>query len=259
MWVRWIFNCPTWSLRIDKTKYDLKEDKFTHFDTFLQIADYKIFYLPYFSHYGAKAPRKRGFLTPSIEFTIGGNQGIVVPYYVPINSSSDIILKPKIFLNENFEFLETFQLDTSIESKGPSGNTYVSINNIKNENNDHINTPFSLETKKIIDKKKIVSASGLFTNSISTTRSINEESVTFEEIYLRFENFDFFIKDDYFVTELASIESFDSTNFNYIPISPSLNYTNSINLNKYFLTNEFDFTILKRNVSTFTNLSESFK
>ena len=28
------FNCPTWSLRIDKTEYDIKKDKFTHFDTF---------------------------------------------------------------------------------------------------------------------------------------------------------------------------------------------------------------------------------
>ena len=36
----------------------------------LQIADYKLFYLPYFSHYGVKAPRQRGFLTPSIEFEI---------------------------------------------------------------------------------------------------------------------------------------------------------------------------------------------
>ena len=69
------FNCPTWSLRIDKTKYEIKQDKFTHFDTFLQIADYKVFYLPYFTHYGAKAPRKKGFLTPTIEFTVGGDQG----------------------------------------------------------------------------------------------------------------------------------------------------------------------------------------
>ena len=56
------FNCPTWSLRIDETVYDIEEDKFTHFDTFLQIADYKVFYLPYFTHYGAKAPRKEDFL-----------------------------------------------------------------------------------------------------------------------------------------------------------------------------------------------------
>ena len=41
------FNCPTWSLRIDETKYDIERDKYVHYDTFLQIADYKLFYLPY--------------------------------------------------------------------------------------------------------------------------------------------------------------------------------------------------------------------
>ena len=76
------FNCPTWSLRIDKTRYEIDDDKFTHFDTFLQIADYKVFYLPYFSHYGKK-PRKKGFLTPTFEFEIGGHQGIKTPYYIP--------------------------------------------------------------------------------------------------------------------------------------------------------------------------------
>ena len=75
------FNCPTWSLRIDKTEYDIKRDKFVHFDTFLQIADYKLFYIPYLSHYGSKAPRQKGFLTPSIQFTIGSNTGIKTPYY----------------------------------------------------------------------------------------------------------------------------------------------------------------------------------
>ena len=42
---------------------------------FLQIADYKVWYLPYFSHYGTKAPRQKGFLTPTIEFDINGDSG----------------------------------------------------------------------------------------------------------------------------------------------------------------------------------------
>ena len=98
------FNCPTWSLRIDETIYDIEEDKFTHFDTFLQIADYKVFYLPYFTHYGAKAPRKRGFLTPTMEFTVGGSQGIKTPYYIPINQSTDILITPKIYIGHSFDF-----------------------------------------------------------------------------------------------------------------------------------------------------------
>ena len=72
----------------------------------------------------------------------------------------------------------------------------------------------------------IISASGLFTNSISTTRSINEEPITFEDIYLRSENYNFFTKDDYLKTELSSVESFESNDLNSIPISPSLSYLN---------------------------------
>ena len=60
MWVNGYFGCPTWSLRIDKTKYIIDDDKFVHFDSFLQIADYKIFYIPYFTHC-TKAPRQRDF------------------------------------------------------------------------------------------------------------------------------------------------------------------------------------------------------
>ena len=41
------FNCPTWSIKVPKTVYYVEEDKFVHYDSFLQVADYKIFYTPY--------------------------------------------------------------------------------------------------------------------------------------------------------------------------------------------------------------------
>jgi lipopolysaccharide assembly outer membrane protein LptD (OstA) len=253
------FNCPTWSLRIDKTKYNIEEDKFTHFDTFLQIADYKVFYLPYFSHYGIKAPRKKGFLTPSIQFTIGENQGIVTPYYLPIDQDTDILFKPIISLNQNLEFSETFELSTDITNKSSGGDTSISIDNIKNENIDDINTTLKIKTKQVINKNMIFTASGLFTNSISTTRSNNEEPVTFEDIYLRFENYNIIGENDFLKTELSSVESFEATNLNSIPIVPSLKYTNFVNFKDYSIINDLDFTILKRDESTIENPSESFK
>jgi len=253
------FNCPTWSLRIDKTKYDIEQDKFTHFDTFLQIADYKVFYLPYFSHYGAKAPRKKGFLTPTIEFTVGSNQAVITPYYFPLNKNTDILFKPKIFLNENLELTEKFQLYTLLENKNANGNTLLSMDNIKNEGSDDIINSFKIDTKQVINKNSIFSASGLFTNSISTTRSINEDPITFENKYLRFENYNFFIKDDYLKTELSSIESFESSNLNSIPILPSISYMNSLNFKNYSSINELDFIILKRDESSNSNPSESLK
>ena len=253
------FNCPTWSLRIDKTEYNIEEDKFTHFDTFLQIADYKVFYLPYFSHYGAKAPRKKGFLTPTIQFTIGGNQGIITPYYLPINQNTDILFKPTISFNQNFEFSETFQLSTDVTNKSSGGDTSISIDNIKNENSDDINTSIKINTKQVVNKKMIFSASGLFTNSISTTRANNEEPLTFEDIYLRFENYNIISENDILKTELSSVESFEAINLNSIPIVPSLKYTNFINFKDYSIINDLDFTILKRDESTIESPSESFK
>jgi LPS-assembly protein len=253
------FNCPTWSLRIDKTEYNIKQDKFTHFDTFLQIADYKIFYLPYLSHYGAKAPRKKGFLTPTLQFTVGGDQGVIIPYYFPINPSTDILFKPKITLNENFEILEKYQLNTLIKNKRSGGATTISIDNIKNANDININNSIRIDTKQVISKNNVISASGLFTNSISTTRSINEEPTTFEDIFLRSENYDILNNNDYFKIELSSVESFESTDLNAIPISPSLNYYNNIHFKNYSLTNLLDFTILKRNESAVNIPSESFK
>ena len=253
------FNCPTWSLRIDKTEYDIKQDKFTHFDSFLQIADYKVFYLPYFTHYGAKAPRKKGFLTPSIEFIVGSNQAVITPYYFPLNQNTDILLKPKIFLNQNLELTEKFQLNTLLENKNGNGNTLFSMDNIKNEGSGDIITSFKIDTKQVIDRNIIFSASGLFTNSISTTRSINEDPITFEDIYLRLENYNFFTRDDYLKTELSSVESFESSNLNSIPISPSISYLSSLNFKNYSSINELDFIILKRDESSNSNPSESFK
>ena len=253
------FDCPTWSLRIDETHYEIEKDKFTHFDSFLQIADYKIFYLPYFTHYGVKADRQKGFLTPSIEYSIGGDLGIIFPYYIPLNESSDITFNPKIYLNENLEFSEKYELNSVIRNKSAGGDTAIVIDNIKNSGNSNLNSSLKFETKQILDIDKVLSARGLFTNSISATRSINNEPITFEDIYLRFENYNIISENDYFKTEISSVESFETINNRDIPISPNISYLNKANIKNGFLINGFDFTILKSDESTNLKPSESLK
>ena len=66
-------------------------------------------------------------------------------------------------------------------------------------------------------------------------------------------------ENDYLKIELSSVESFESKNLNSIPISPSIKYFNSIDLKNYILMNELDFTILKRNESSVSIPSESYK
>ena len=244
------FGCPTWSMRIDKTKYNVSRDKFVHYDSFLQIADYKIFYLPYFSHYGAKAPRQRGFLTPTIEFAIGGNFGVYTPYYLPIRNSTDIKFTPKFIFSQNFDFTNNYELNTTLNHKLSGGNLSFVMDNVKNKDIDDINNTIRVNLKQVLDEEKVLSLSGILTNSISTTRSQNEVPVKFEDMYLRLDNYNFAIDNDYIRTEISTVESFDSTNVSFIPFSPHINYYNSLYFYKGISNiNEIDFRIIKRNQS----------
>ncbi len=252
------FGCPTWSLRIDKTKYDVNKDKFVHYDSFLQIADYKIFYLPYFSHYGSKAPRQRGFLTPTIEFAIGGNSGVYVPYYLPIKETTDIKFTPKFIFSDDLNFISNYHLNTILNHKLSGGELTFDMDNVKIQNRDDINNTIRINSKQVLDRNKILSLNGVLTNSISTTRSQNEYPIRFENIYLRLDNYDLAIKNDYLRTEITTVESFDSTNVSLIPFSPHLNYYNTFKLsNNLTNKNEIDFRIIKRNKSQIGTPSEN--
>ena len=244
------FGCPTWSMRIDKTKYNVKEDKFVHYDSFLQIADYKVFYLPYFSHFGSKAPRQRGFLTPTIEFEIGGNSGVYTPYYLPIGERTDIKFTPKFTFSEGLDFINNYKFNTKLNHKLSGGNFSFDMDNVKNKGINDINNTARVNLKQVLEKDKILSLNGVLTNSISTSRSQNEVPIKFEDIYLRLDNYNFASKNDYLRAEVTTVEAFDSTNVSFIPFSPHLNYYNILKLNNNFTNiNELDFRIIKRDKS----------
>ncbi len=252
------FNCPTWSLRIDKTKYRIEDDKFTHFDTFLQIADYKVFYLPYFSHYGSKAPRKRGFLTPTIEFSIGSDTSLITPYYLPIGDQNEIIFRPKITLDSNFNNTNNFNLNTSIRHKNAGGNISLGINTKKIKNNNNIYNSANIEGRQILDKKSILSFGGMITNSVSTTRSINEEPIKFQDIFIRYDRYNNINNSDYLRTEIATVGAFDATNTSHIPLAPSVKYSNQkLIKNNFALKNIIDLTTLNREESNNDKPSEN--
>ena len=252
------FNCPTWSLRIDETRYDIDKDKFNHYDTFLQIADYKVFYLPYFSHYGVKAPRKKGFLTPSFEYNINGDIGLITPYYLPINQSNDIVFMPKLILDGNLSFFNQYEFNTVINSKNSEGEILLDITNKKLENNSNTYSSVKLKANQTLNKKNILSYEALITNSVSTTRSINDDSETFEDIFVRLDSYDIFYKTDNLRAEISTIEALDNTNSGFIPLSPSIKYTNQkLTKNNLTFTNKIYVLNLKRNESSLDKPSEN--
>ena len=254
------FNCPTWSLRIDKTKYDIVNDKFNHYDTFLQIADYKVFYLPYFSHYGSKAPRKKGFLTPTLEFAIGGNAetGVVTPYYLPINQSTDILFKPKLFLDTNFEIVEKFIINTSVNSKRSGGNISLDLYNERKVNKD-IYSSANLSAKQKINKSNILSFKALVTNSISTTRSINDEPVNFEDIFIALDSYNVLKENDFLKSEISYVAALDTTDSNLIPVTPSIRYMDIHYPSENFsMVNNYNIGILNRANSSTEKPSDNY-
>ena len=252
------FNCPTWSLRIDETRYDIKKDKFNHYDTFIQIADTKVFYLPYFSHYGAKAPRQKGFITPTLEYSIGGDLGVITPYYLPLNIDSDIVFKPTIFFDNNIGNFNSYKLNTLINHKNSGGDITIDIYNEKLKTKSDIYSSVKFNSKQVIDKNNVLTYQALITNSVSATRSNNDVPTTFEDIFIKVDSYDVFYNSDYLRSEISTVEALDSTNDGLIPLTPSLKYVSQkLIKNNYVITNRIDFTRLNRNDSAINKPSEN--
>ena len=252
------FNCPTWSLRIDETKYEIDKDKFTHYDSFLQIADYKVWYLPYFSHYGAKAPRQKGFLTPTLEFNLNGDTGLITPYYLPLNQSSDIIFKPKIIFDGNSNLLNKYTLNTLFNYKNSEGDLYIDMYNEKLNDNSNTYSSAKFKSKQVLNKNSILSFEALVTNSVSTTRSVNDEPSSFEDIFIKLDNYNLIYDNDFLRTEISTVEALDKTNSGLVPLSPSIKYSNQILTNNNLtFSNEINLLNLKRNESSVGKPSDS--
>ncbi len=252
------FNCPTWSLRIDETRYDINRDKFNHYDTFIQIADTKVFYLPYFSHYGAKAPRQKGFLTPTLQFSIGGDLGIITPYYLPLNIDSDIIFKPTLNFDSNFGSFNSYKLNTQINRKNSGGNITIDILNEKLKTKSDLYSSVKFKSKQVINKNNTLTYQALITNSVSTTRSNNDIPTTFEDIFIRIDSYDVFYDSDYLISEISTVEALDSTEDGLIPLTPSVKYeSQKLFKNNYVITNSIDLARLNRNESAVNKPSEN--
>jgi len=255
------FNCPTWSLKIKKTNYDIKKDKFTHFNSFLQIADKKIFYLPYFTHYGAKAPRQSGFLTPSVGFNfIGSDTSFKLPYYLPLNISTDLTISPILYFNiGNNELIDAYDINTLLKNKNSMGNINLDLFTEKNKNQNNVNNSFKINGKQTVNKFNILEFSSLLTNSISSARSINDDQLPFESAYIKLSSFDILTNDDLLISSINTVTSFDNINNELVPIElPSLRYSNNLKLtNNVTNYNNIELSYLKRERSDSISASEN--
>ena len=68
-------------------------------------------------------------------------------------------------------------------------------------------TVLRFNSKQVLNKNNILSYEALITNSISTTRSINESPNTFEDIFIRLDSYELFDDSDYLRSELSTVEA----------------------------------------------------
>ena len=153
-------------------------------------------------------------------------------------------------MDNDFDYIDKFTLNTTIKHKSVGGDIFVDLYNEKLENNKKTYTSLKFNSKQVLNKQNFLSYEALITNSVSTTRSINESPSTFEDIFIRLDSYDIFFESDYMRSELSTVEALDNTNSGLIPLAPSIKYSSQklLNNNRTF-TNDLSIINLKRNES----------
>tara|TARA_B100000579_G_C22830416_1_gene855582 strand:- start:42 stop:2234 length:2193 start_codon:yes stop_codon:yes gene_type:complete len=251
------FNCPTWSLIVSETSYDQNTDQYKHYDTFLQIADIKLFYLPYFSHYGQKAPRKSGFLTPSFNIlNLENNElNITTPYYIPLNDQADVTITPTINLlkTNKFSNLLTYGLISS------SGDTSISISTSYDETKSEGKTLYNtieMSDKSVIDKNSHLDTKLIFTNNLSQFNDNRDETNPFEEMYINYNKYNTFYENDFTKISLNAVTAFNVEDQSTTPNSiPELKYYNFVSPaffgKNIYLKNQINISNIYRNTALY--------
>ena len=247
------FDCPTWSLKVKKTKYNIEDDYFEHFSTFVQVADKKIFYLPYVSHYGSKAPRQKGFLTPTAQITndnFGAN--LTTPYYLPINESTDIKVTPTFYLGQNIT--KYFENNIEYRHRLNEGDVDISFNNYydsRTVNQINKGYSFAVVTQLNLNNNNNINVNLNYTSNISKYKSKNDTKAASLNSDITLNTYNALKNNDLFITKISGSKALDGTLNTSNPYElPSFKYFNYMNFkNNLILNNEIKLDLISRNTS----------
>jgi LPS-assembly protein len=95
---------PLWQLRADKVVHNQNTHDIKYYDAFLDIYGFPIMYTPYLSHPDPTVKRRSGFLAPT--YGSSSQLGFLfgLPYYVVVDQSEDILLRPIVTENQGAVF-----------------------------------------------------------------------------------------------------------------------------------------------------------
>ncbi len=248
-----IFNCPTWSLKVKKSFYNVDKDKFDHFGTFVQIADKKIAYLPFFSHYGSKAERAMGFLTPTVQpININLGSNTTVPYYVPIKNHTELTFKPTFYFQRYLK--DYFTSTTILKSKISEGNISLTVDNTYDNRNKNITSKsatFKSKADLILNRNNRLTLDASYVSDVSEYKNSNDTKAATLNSNVQLKTYNFLTEQDLLISKFSATKSLASNAINTSnPYEiPSLKYLNFININKKIsLKNQINIDHISRHV-----------
>ena len=251
--IKGFFNCPTWALKIKKTNYNIEEDYFKHYNTFIQIADRKMMYLPYLSHYGSKAGRKRGFLTPKTQLVnalLGGN--ITTPYYLPLSESSDIKITPNFYYETGFT--NYFKNKIEFRSKISEGDINVTIDNHYDSRKvGQVIKSYALASSANLNlnEKNKISLNLNYASNVSEYKSNSDTRSASLDSNITLNSYNLINNNDLLISKFSGNKNLTDTTNSSNPYSFTSKYMNYVNLkNNIILSNKVKIDLIVRQLST---------
>ena len=251
--IKGFFNCPTWALKIKKTNYNIEEDYFRHYNTFIQIADRKVMYVPYLSHYGSKAGRKRGFLTPKAQLVnvlLGGN--ITTPYYLPLSESTDIKITPTFYYESGFT--NYFKNKAEFRSKISAGDINVTIDNHYDSRKvGQVIKSYALASSANLNlnEKNKISLNLNYASNVSEYKNNSDTRSASLDSNVTLNSYNLINNNDLLISQFSGSKNLTNTTNTSNPYSFSSRYINYINLkDDLILSNDIKVDLITRQLSS---------
>lgn len=218
---------PTWEIKAQKAVYNEKDSEVALYNSWLEVKGVPILWTPYFSFSNLDFIRKAGFLTPSYENNSLYGYGAIVPFYVPLGDSQEILIETHSFTGSNPLFLANYKgfiEDGSFSSSFSFVNKQFKQGQIDEQTRWHA---FFYGQKDLSDtwraNIKIEEASDInYLRNYNLDKKNSAESFYIDQLELE----GFFNQNSYFDTYIVK---FETINPNFIPKNPDTNSISSLN------------------------------
>tara|TARA_B100000886_G_scaffold339289_1_gene304323 strand:+ start:3177 stop:5570 length:2394 start_codon:yes stop_codon:yes gene_type:complete len=285
--------CRGWELNTNEFKHDKKGKTFEYKHSWLKIFNYKVFYLPYFSHPDPTVKRKSGFLTPTYSSSENLGTSINVPYFKVLGDDKDMTFNSRYYADKSFmlqsEYRQALQY-SSVTSDfsflvGSDGTKSHFFYNQFGELNKNTNYEINLQdvkgdnylkryqlglTSPIINSESVLSSNFNLSWDWKNAQ-LNTSANIYEDLSKNnHDRFQYIFPDFSFRRAVEIPENYNGT-FNFYSSGYNKNYNTNINeavLNNDFLfqSNRFvfnngitnDYSFLLKNTNNYTNNSSDF-